>query len=105
MKTAVHLAGNACVALLALVVIGCMTWNPGWKQTPHPGSGSDVSGLLENAEALGRTADDRPSLQASIDDLEWVVAQDLETAGGVYAWKVYFQRDARQLLTNVDRYF
>lgn len=70
MKTAVHLAVNACVALLALAVIGCMTWKPGWEQTPHPGSGSDVSGLLENAEALGRTADDRPSLKASIDAYE-----------------------------------
>ena len=37
-------------------------------------------------------------------DLKWVVSQDIETAGGVFAWKVYFQRDARQMLAAPERY-
>lgn len=40
-----------------------------------------------------------------IEDLEWVVAQDLQQAGGFFPWKVYIQRDAALLLENVDRYF
>ena len=39
------------------------------------------------------------------DDLHWVIAQDIHRAGGVYAWKVYFQRDAQQMLAAVDQYF
>jgi len=43
--------------------------------------------------------------QGFVDDLRWVVRQDIHTAGGVYPWKIYFQRDAGHLLENVDRYF
>lgn len=39
------------------------------------------------------------------DDLEWVAAQDPEAAGGRPEWNVYFQREARELLTDIDRYF
>jgi hypothetical protein len=38
-------------------------------------------------------------------DLQWVVAQNLQHAGGIYPWKVYFQRDAKEMLAAVDRYF
>ena len=38
-------------------------------------------------------------------DLKWVIAQDIHRAGGVFAWKVYFQRDAREMLAAVDQYF
>jgi hypothetical protein len=40
-----------------------------------------------------------------IEDLTWVVEQDIQSAGGVYPWKVYIQRDAALLLKDVDRYF
>ncbi len=39
------------------------------------------------------------------EDLQWVIAQDIHSAGGVYPWKVYFQRDARELLAAPDRFF
>jgi len=39
------------------------------------------------------------------EDLEWVLAQDVGTAGGPYAWRVYIQRDAGELLADLDRYF
>lgn len=39
------------------------------------------------------------------DDLEWVVSQDPSTAGDPSHWAIYVQRDARELLENVDRYF
>jgi hypothetical protein len=38
-------------------------------------------------------------------DLRWVVDQDIQKAGGDYAWKVYFQRDAEKMLSDIDRYF
>lgn len=38
-------------------------------------------------------------------DLRWVVDQDIHKAGGDYAWKVYFQRDAEKMLSDVDQYF
>ena len=38
-------------------------------------------------------------------DLEWVVAQDIERAGGPYAWRVYIQKDAREILDNLEKYF
>lgn len=38
-------------------------------------------------------------------DLQWVLDQDVDRAGGVYAWKVYFQRDAREMLAAVDQHF
>ncbi len=38
-------------------------------------------------------------------DLEWVVAQNIESSGGPYAWRVYIQRDAREMLDNLDQYF
>ena len=36
-------------------------------------------------------------------DLEWVAAQDPAALQGPYAWNVYFQRDARQMLADMDR--
>jgi hypothetical protein len=44
----------------------------------------------------------RPRFEA---DLRWVVDQDIQKAGGDYAWKVYFQRDAEKMLSDIDRYF
>jgi hypothetical protein len=38
------------------------------------------------------------------EDLQWVIAQDIHQAGGAYPWKVYFQRDARQMLAAPERY-
>ena len=39
------------------------------------------------------------------EDMQWVVTQDLERAGGVYPWKIYFQRDAKAMLADIDKYF
>ena len=39
------------------------------------------------------------------EDLEWVIDQDIEKAGGPYAWKVYFINDARKMLDNMDDSF
>ncbi len=38
-------------------------------------------------------------------DLQWVIAQDIGHAGGIYPWKVYFQRDAKEMLVAIDQYF
>jgi len=38
-------------------------------------------------------------------DLRWVVDQDIHKAGGDYAWKVYFRRDAEKMLSDIDQYF
>ena len=38
-------------------------------------------------------------------DLQWVIAQDIERAGGIYPWKVYFQRDSKEMLVAIDQYF
>jgi len=37
--------------------------------------------------------------------LNWVIARDLAQAPGVYAWNLYFQRDARQLLASSRQFF
>lgn len=39
------------------------------------------------------------------EDLEWVVAQDPRAGGSPYAWNVYFQRDAREMLARIDDHF
>jgi hypothetical protein len=39
------------------------------------------------------------------EDMQWVIAQDLRYAGGLYPWKVYFQRDAQEMLADVEKYF
>jgi tetratricopeptide (TPR) repeat protein len=38
-------------------------------------------------------------------DLEWVLAQDPHAASSMYAWNVYFQRDARTMLGAIDETF
>jgi hypothetical protein len=43
--------------------------------------------------------------QGFIEDLQWVLEKDFDAAKDVYAWKIYFKRDARQMLADVDRYF
>jgi hypothetical protein len=39
------------------------------------------------------------------DDLRWVLAQDADASGEAYYWRAYFQRDAREALAELDRYF
>lgn len=39
------------------------------------------------------------------DDLRWVLSQDAAAPGEAIYWRVYFQRDARQALAEMDRYF
>ena len=39
------------------------------------------------------------------DDLGWVLARDAAAPGEAYCWRAYFQRDARQALADIDRYF
>ena len=43
--------------------------------------------------------------EAFIDDLYWVIAQDIRKTEGHYAWKSFYKRDALRLLENVDTYF
>jgi hypothetical protein len=38
-------------------------------------------------------------------DLEWVLAKDVHRMEGDYAWNAYFQKDAREMLENIDRFF
>jgi len=38
-------------------------------------------------------------------DLEWVLAQDPQRAESPFRWNVYFQRDAREMLARIDRWF
>ncbi|MEW6336691.1 MAG: TRAP transporter TatT component family protein [Acidobacteriota bacterium] len=40
-----------------------------------------------------------------VSDLDWVLAQDPRRAPSPYPWNVYFQRDARLLLSETDRRF
>jgi len=40
-----------------------------------------------------------------VEDLQWVLDQDIAAAGGPYAWKVYFINDARYMLGHIDDYF
>ena len=39
------------------------------------------------------------------EDMEWVIAQDLQKVSGPYAWNVYFMQDARKMLDRFDDYF
>ena len=38
-------------------------------------------------------------------DLEWVIARDLKSTKGPYPWNVYFQRDAKEMLSKIEDYF
>jgi hypothetical protein len=38
-------------------------------------------------------------------DLEWVLAQDPRSPGSNYRWNVYFQRDAKAMLDDIERNF
>lgn len=38
-------------------------------------------------------------------DLEWVLAQDPRATGSSYRWNVYFQRDAKAMLDDIEQYF
>lgn len=40
-----------------------------------------------------------------IEDLQWVIAQDPDLMKDEYAWKIYFQDDARRSLDEIDSYF
>lgn len=39
------------------------------------------------------------------EDLQWVISQDIEKAGGPLAWKFYFVNDAKFMLAQMDKYF
>ena len=39
------------------------------------------------------------------EDLEWIIAKDPKTAKGTYPWNVYYQRDAKEMLTKIENYF
>ncbi len=39
------------------------------------------------------------------EDLEWVIARDPKSAEGSYPWNVYFQRDAKKMLSEIEDYF
>ena len=40
-----------------------------------------------------------------IEDLQWVIVQDIRKAEGHYAWKSFYKRDAERMLENVDNIF
>jgi tetratricopeptide (TPR) repeat protein len=40
-----------------------------------------------------------------VDDLKWVIAQDPHNSGNTYPWNVYFQNQARLMLSEVDKVF
>ncbi len=39
------------------------------------------------------------------EDLNWVISQDVAAEGEAFCWRVYFHRDAREALDNVDEFF
>lgn len=43
--------------------------------------------------------------QGFLEDVEWVLAQDPVESDSAFAWNVYFQRDAREMLSHVDEVF
>jgi tetratricopeptide (TPR) repeat protein len=47
----------------------------------------------------------RGDREAFIKDLEWVLAQDPKEADSPYPFNVYFQREAKEMLENIDDYF
>jgi tetratricopeptide (TPR) repeat protein len=54
------------------------------------------------AKYLYTRKDNRKGFQ---EDLEWVIARDPKSAKGPYPWNVYFQRDAKKMLSEIDDYF
>ena len=38
-------------------------------------------------------------------DLQWVISRDPRMVDSPYPWNVYFQREAREMLKNIDNYF
>jgi tetratricopeptide (TPR) repeat protein len=54
------------------------------------------------AKYLYTRKDNRKGFQ---EDLGWVIAQDPKSAEGPYPWNVYFQRDAKKMLSEIENYF
>ena len=38
-------------------------------------------------------------------DMQWVISRDPRMVDSPYPWNVYFQREAREMLKNIDNYF
>lgn len=38
-------------------------------------------------------------------DCEWVIARDPAAPGEAFYWRVYFRRDARQMLADIEKLF
>ncbi len=43
--------------------------------------------------------------QSFLNDLQWVISQDPHKADSPYPANVYFQKDAREMLASIDKYF
>jgi len=54
------------------------------------------------AKKLYTRKDNRKGFQ---EDLEWVIAQYPKSAEGQYPWNVYYQRDAKEMLSKIEDYF
>jgi len=51
---------------------------------------------------LHRKTKDREAFRK---DLQWIIAQDPHRAKSPYPWNVYFQREAKRMLADIDKYF
>ena len=58
------------------LTMGCMSWEPGWKQAAAPAVKGDVKALMARAEKLESAADTKEKVQALIAVYEDVVKAD-----------------------------
>ena len=65
-------------------------------------SGSHLLPRWGRAKYLHLKTGDREAFQR---DLEWVLAQNPGESDSPYAWNVYFQNDAKAMLSSIDRHF
>jgi tetratricopeptide (TPR) repeat protein len=79
-----------CSIIIFFLAVGCMSWEPGWKQAAEPAVKGDAVVLLAKAEKLENTADTKEKVQALIAAYEDVLKADprnieaLSSLGGFY---------------------
>ena len=61
---------------VSFVLTGCMTWQPDWPNANPATTTPEIIALLQAADSLAATADNREDLQASMDAYRRVLEQD-----------------------------
>lgn len=81
---------NLLFVNVLFLAVGCMSWEPGWKQAAAPAVKGDVTALMARAERLESAADTKEKVQALIAAYEDVVRADPQNIEAHSSLGTYF---------------